>query len=115
MVSVASVLQKGVTELAVLDSSDIKRPKDLDGRLYAGFGLPYEEPLIKTVITSDGGKGTFRTATLSTARLRGAVRQARRLHGIFTTWRASRPTSAASSCAPSGRTSSACRTTRPSS
>src|ERR1043165_9388860 len=37
VVSVASVLQKGVTELAVLDSSDIKRPKDLDGRLYAGL------------------------------------------------------------------------------
>jgi ABC-type nitrate/sulfonate/bicarbonate transport system substrate-binding protein len=86
VVSVASVLQKGVTELAVLDSSDIKRPKDLDGRLYAGFGLPYEEPLIKTVITSDGGKGTFRTATLSTAAYEALYNKRADFTEIFTTW-----------------------------
>ena len=86
VVSVASVLQKGVTELAVLDSSDIKRPKDLDGRLYAGFGLPYEEPLIKTVITSDGGKGTFRTATLSTAAYEALYAKRADFTEIFTTW-----------------------------
>ena len=86
VVSVASVLQKGVTELAVLDSSDIKRPKDLDGRLYAGFGLPYEAPLIKTVITSDGGKGTFRTATLSTAAYEALYAKRADFTEIFTTW-----------------------------
>jgi ABC-type nitrate/sulfonate/bicarbonate transport system substrate-binding protein len=83
---VASVLQRGVTELAVLDSSDIRRPKDLDGRLYAGFGLPYEEPLIKTVITSDGGKGTFRTATLSTAAYEALYAKRADFTEIFTTW-----------------------------
>jgi ABC-type nitrate/sulfonate/bicarbonate transport system substrate-binding protein len=86
VVSVASVLQRGVTELAVLDSSDIRRPKDLDGRLYAGFGLPYEEPLIKTVITSDGGKGTFRTATLSTAAYEALYAKRADFTEIFTTW-----------------------------
>jgi ABC-type nitrate/sulfonate/bicarbonate transport system substrate-binding protein len=86
VVSVASVLQKGVTELAVLDSSDIKRPKDLDGRLYAGFGLPYEEPIIKTMITTDGGKGTFRTATLSTAAYEALYAKRADFTEIFVTW-----------------------------
>jgi ABC-type nitrate/sulfonate/bicarbonate transport system substrate-binding protein len=86
VVSVASVLQKGVTELAVLDSSDIKRPKDLDGRLYAGFGLPYEEPVIKTVITTDGGKGTFRSATLSTAAYEALYNKRADFTEIFVTW-----------------------------
>src|SRR3954451_8678926 len=67
LVSVAAVLQRSVTQVAVLDSSDLKRPRDLDGKLYAGFGLPYEEPVLKTMIQADGGKGTFQTATLSTA------------------------------------------------
>jgi ABC-type nitrate/sulfonate/bicarbonate transport system substrate-binding protein len=67
LVSIAAVLQTNVTEIAVLDSSDIRRPRDLDGKLYAGFGLPFEEPHIATVIKADGGKGDFRTATLSTA------------------------------------------------
>ena len=48
--SVASVLQRNPTKLAVLESSSITRPKDLDGKTYAGFGLPYEEPQIKTVV-----------------------------------------------------------------
>ena len=86
VVSVASVLQRGVTELAVLDSSDIKRPRDLDGRLYAGFGLPYEEPIIKTVITTDGGRGTFRTATLSTAAYEALYARRADFTEIFVTW-----------------------------
>ncbi len=67
LVSIAAVLQSNVTEIAVLDSSDIKRPRDLDGKTYGGFGLPFEEPHISTVIKADGGKGDFKTATLSTA------------------------------------------------
>jgi ABC-type nitrate/sulfonate/bicarbonate transport system substrate-binding protein len=86
VVSVASILQRGVTEIAVLDSSDIKRPRDLDGRLYAGFGLPYEEPVIKTVITHDGGKGTFRSATLSTAAYEALYAKRADFTEIFVTW-----------------------------
>ncbi len=45
----------------------IKSPKDLDGKIYAGFGTPDEGPALKYVIRKDGGSGNFRTITLNTA------------------------------------------------
>ena len=67
VVSVMAILQHTAQEIAVLASSDIARPKDLDGRIYAGFGYPNEEPTLKSVIEADGGTGTFTTVTLDTA------------------------------------------------
>jgi ABC-type nitrate/sulfonate/bicarbonate transport system substrate-binding protein len=84
--SVAAVLQRNPTELAVLDSSSIKRPRDFDGKTYAGFGLPYEEPQIKTVVVADGGKGDFETATLSTAAYEALYEKRADFTEIFTTW-----------------------------
>jgi ABC-type nitrate/sulfonate/bicarbonate transport system substrate-binding protein len=86
LVSVASVLQSNPTELAVLDSSDIKRPRDFDGHTYAGFGLPYEEPQIKTVVQADGGKGNFDVATLQTAAYEALYNKQADFTEIFTTW-----------------------------
>src|SRR4051794_8241458 len=67
VVSVMAILQHTAQEVAVLDSSSITRPRQLDGKTYAGFGYPNEEPTLKAVITADGGKGTFKTVTLDTA------------------------------------------------
>ncbi len=67
VVSVMAILQHTAQDIAVLASSDITRPKDLDGRVYAGFGYPNEEPTLKSVIKADGGTGTFKTVTLETA------------------------------------------------
>jgi ABC-type nitrate/sulfonate/bicarbonate transport system substrate-binding protein len=67
IVSVMAILQHTAQQIAVLKSSDIQRPRDLDGRTYAGFGYPNEEPTLKSVIKADGGKGTFKTVTLDTA------------------------------------------------
>jgi len=64
LTSIASVLQSNPTELTVLAGSDIQRPRDFDGKTYAGFGLPYEEPQIRTVVRTDGGTGDFEVATL---------------------------------------------------
>jgi len=49
------------------DRNDIKSPKDLDGKVYAGFGLPDEKPGIEFVIKKDGGKGNFKVVTLNTS------------------------------------------------
>lgn len=46
---------------------DIQRPRDLDGKIYAGFGTAWEEALIATIIKSDGGEGTFDMVTLGTS------------------------------------------------
>jgi NitT/TauT family transport system substrate-binding protein len=65
--SVLAILAHTATEIAVRGDGTITRPRDLDGRLYAGFGLPQEVPELKAVIKADGGSGTFKVATLDTA------------------------------------------------
>lgn len=49
------------------DRKDITSPKDLDGKTYAGFGLPDEKPGIDFVIKKDGGNGNFKVVTLNTS------------------------------------------------
>ena len=80
IVSVAAILQKTASAIGVLADGPIQRPRDLDGKTYAGFGYPNEVPTLKAVIKADGGKGEFKAATLDSRGLRGAVQQAGRLH-----------------------------------
>jgi ABC-type nitrate/sulfonate/bicarbonate transport system substrate-binding protein len=42
-------------------------PKDLDGKIYAGFGGPAEVPILQTVIRAAGGTGEFDTVALDTS------------------------------------------------
>ena len=49
------------------DRADIKRPRDLDGKTYGGFGSNWENALIVTLIRNDGGEGRFETVTLGTS------------------------------------------------
>ncbi len=67
IVSTMAILQHTAQEIAVLDSSSIARPRDLDGKTYAGFGYPNEVPTLQAVIKADGGTGAFDTVTLDTA------------------------------------------------
>jgi ABC-type nitrate/sulfonate/bicarbonate transport system substrate-binding protein len=62
--SVAAVLQTNTSALATLKSSGLDRPSKLEGKRYAGFGSPYEEPVIRTVLKNDGApEGTYRAIT----------------------------------------------------
>jgi ABC-type nitrate/sulfonate/bicarbonate transport system substrate-binding protein len=65
--SVMAILQHAASEIAVLDASAIRRPRDLDGKVYAGFGGASEVPTIRFVIRHDGGKGDFKVVTLDSA------------------------------------------------
>jgi ABC-type nitrate/sulfonate/bicarbonate transport system substrate-binding protein len=65
--AVMAILQHSASEIAVLANGPIKRPRDMDGKVYAGFGSPQEGPLLTAVIKADGGKGIFTTVTLDTA------------------------------------------------
>jgi ABC-type nitrate/sulfonate/bicarbonate transport system substrate-binding protein len=66
--SVMAILQRTSEEVAIrADRTDIASPKDLDGKIYAGFGLPSEAPRLQAMIKADGGKGEFTNATLNTA------------------------------------------------
>jgi ABC-type nitrate/sulfonate/bicarbonate transport system substrate-binding protein len=65
--SVMAILAHTATEIAVRDDGQIRRPRNLDGKLYAGFGSPQEVPELAAVIKADGGTGRFKVATLDTA------------------------------------------------
>jgi ABC-type nitrate/sulfonate/bicarbonate transport system substrate-binding protein len=65
--SVMAILQRAASQIAVLESSGIKRPRELDGRTYGGFGYPNEVPTVKFVIQHDGGKGDFKNVVIDTA------------------------------------------------
>jgi len=68
VVAVFAPDQKGTYAIGVrADRADIVSPKDLDGKVYAGFGTPDEGPELKYVIKHDGGTGDFRTVTLNTS------------------------------------------------
>lgn len=63
-----AVVQQETGRLVVYDArEDITSPKDLDGKIYGGFGSAWEKALIASIIKHDGGKGEFRTVTLGTA------------------------------------------------
>jgi ABC-type nitrate/sulfonate/bicarbonate transport system substrate-binding protein len=49
-----SILQTNTSALVTLKSSGLDTVAKLNGKRYAGFGTPYEEPIIKTMIKHDG-------------------------------------------------------------
>jgi ABC-type nitrate/sulfonate/bicarbonate transport system substrate-binding protein len=63
-----AVVQTETGRLVYLaDRGDIRSPRDLDGKIYGGFGSAWENALIGTIIRADGGQGRFETVTLGTS------------------------------------------------
>lgn len=68
IVSVLAPLQHWATGIGVKDDrTDISGPKDLDGKVYAGFGDVGEQAGLRQVIRNDGGKGDYETVVLGTS------------------------------------------------
>lgn len=65
VVSIAAIIQHNTSALVTLASSHLTRPGMLDGKVYGGFGAPYEGPVMSEVIKHDGGKGVIKNVTLS--------------------------------------------------
>lgn len=66
--SVMAILQHWASEIAVrADRTDITSPRDLDGKVYGGFGAPSEEPKMRAVIQDAGGRGEFEAVVLGTS------------------------------------------------
>jgi ABC-type nitrate/sulfonate/bicarbonate transport system substrate-binding protein len=62
--SVAAVIQKNSSALVTLKDSGLDRPAKLEGKRYAGFGAPFEEPVIQSILTCDGAPaGKFENIT----------------------------------------------------
>ncbi len=86
IVSVAAILQKTASAIGVLAAGPIQRPKDLDGRIYAGFGYPNEVPTLTAVIKADGGTGKFTVATLNSAAYEALYNKQADFTIPFTAW-----------------------------
>ncbi len=66
--SVMAVLQHWGSEIGIrAGRPDIRSPKDLDGKVFGGFGGPGEQSKMAAVIKGAGGKGTFSTVVLGTS------------------------------------------------
>jgi ABC-type nitrate/sulfonate/bicarbonate transport system substrate-binding protein len=86
IVSVMAILQKTASAIGVLADGPILRPRDLDGKVYAGFGYPNEVPTLKAVIKADGGKGDFKVATLDSAAYEALYNKRADFTIPFTAW-----------------------------
>jgi ABC-type nitrate/sulfonate/bicarbonate transport system substrate-binding protein len=86
IVSVAAILQRTASAIGVLAGGPIKRPRDLDGKTYAGFGYPNEVPTLKAVIKADGGTGDFTVATLDSAAYEALYNKKADFTIPFTAW-----------------------------
>ncbi len=64
VVSIAAIMQHNTSALVTLKSSGITRPGQLDGKIYGGFGAPYESGVVGEIIKHDGGQGKFKNVTL---------------------------------------------------
>jgi ABC-type nitrate/sulfonate/bicarbonate transport system substrate-binding protein len=65
VVSIAAIIQHNTSALVTLASSGLTRPRDLAGKVYGGFGAPYEAPVVGEIIKHDGGSGAFKNVTLN--------------------------------------------------
>lgn len=67
VVSIAAIVQHDTSIIMVRKDSGITRPKQLEGKIYGGYGAPYEQPVMSQVIKHDGGgDGDFKNVTVST-------------------------------------------------
>jgi ABC-type nitrate/sulfonate/bicarbonate transport system substrate-binding protein len=53
--AIAAIIQHNTSGFASHKDKNILRPRDFDGKTYAGWGAPSEEAVIKAVMTADGG------------------------------------------------------------
>lgn len=85
--SVAAVLQTNTSALATLKSSGLDRPAKLEGKRYAGFGSPYEEPVVTTVLKADGAPtGKFQNITTNLSGYQALVAKQADFLWIYEGW-----------------------------
>jgi len=64
--AVAALVSGNTTALAVLASSSYTRPAQLSGKLYGGFGIASDRPIVSAIVAADGvAKPAFREVVLN--------------------------------------------------
>ena len=76
IISVAAVMQHNTSGFTFMKNRNIQRPRDFGGKLYAGWGNPFETTVIKQVIQSDGGEpNLFDSVTIEEASVAGLLQE----------------------------------------
>ncbi|MEM6395389.1 MAG: ABC transporter substrate-binding protein [Bacteroidota bacterium] len=60
LVAMAALLQEDLSAIVVKADSDIKSPKDLDGKTYSSYAARYEDHIVREMIKNDGGQGDLK-------------------------------------------------------
>lgn len=53
--SIAAVIQHNTSGIISMADNPVTRPKDMEGKAYATWGMPIEQAIVKNVIKKDGG------------------------------------------------------------
>lgn len=86
LVSLGAILQHNTSGLITLKSSGINRPKDLEGKIYGGYGSPFENPIISEIIKKDGGKGDFKNIVLEVGAMQALQTKKIDFVWVFSGW-----------------------------
>ena len=98
---VGALVTDNTTALAVLASSKYTRPAQLSGKLYGGFGIASDKPLVTSILRADGvAHPVFKQVVLDADVITALAAHRDRLHrGVRRHRRRHRARSRASSCA----------------
>lgn len=69
VVSIAAIIARDTSSIATRAEDNINSLAELDGKIYGGYGAPYEDAVMKQVIRNDGGEGEYRQVIVDTAPL----------------------------------------------
>lgn len=69
VVSIATIIAGNTSSIVTRSGDNIDSLADLDGKIYGGYGAPYEEPVMKQAIKNDGGEGKFKQVVVDTSPL----------------------------------------------
>ena len=71
---------------SLASNKDIKSPKDFDGKTFATFGSNESDAVIRRMIQTDGGKGTFDKVTVGTSTFQTLSSKKADFGGFYATW-----------------------------
>lgn len=69
VVSIAAIIAHNTSSIATRAEDNIESLSELDGKIYGGYGAPFEEPVMSQAIQNDGGEGEFEQVVVDTAPL----------------------------------------------
>ncbi|WP_137656371.1 ABC transporter substrate-binding protein [Bifidobacterium moukalabense] len=71
---------------SLASNAEIKSPKDFDGKTFATFGSNESDAVIRRMIQTDGGKGTFDKVTVGTSTFQTLSSEKADFGGFYATW-----------------------------